>query len=399
MKKYKILTVFAAVAFAFASNGYSDGNVNNSPKGFVRIPAGTFKRMDERDVVQTVTLTKAFFMCKHEVTQKEYQNVMGTNPSKFKNNPDKGEIQENRPVEGVSWLDAIEYCNRRSAKEGLKPCYKFNGTKDPGKWGEKSKIRDDYVVCDFAANGYRLPTDAEWEYAARAGNKSINIGYSGGTEDWSDMYNLHNWEKNWAELGDYAWYVSNSRNKTHEVKKKKPNAFGLYDMTGNVFEWCWDMTNGHVRFGENVKVTDPIGAESGGRVLHGGAWCYGDRMCNIGEIYELKANYVLSEQDAYDVEPRGKSALGFRVVRTDTSTVTPAHQKQVKEQEEKVAERIKKDEEQYKENKEKSEKFMEGEMVKIAKQLLANNIPPEVIASMTGLDVSEINKLLESDKN
>lgn len=394
MKKHKILAAFAVVTFAVASNCYSQNN--SSSKGFVRIPAGTFKRMDEIEMVQIVTLTKAFFMCKHEVTQKEYQNVMGINPSKFKNNPDNDEIQEKRPVEGVSWLDAIEYCNRRSAKEGLKPCYKFNGTKDPGKWGEKSKIRDDYVVCDFSANGYRLPTAAEWEYAARAGNKATSIGYSSGEKNWSD---LNNWENNMAEIGDYAWLKFNSRNKTHEVKKKKPNAFGLYDMSGNVFEWCWDKSDGHRRFGGQEKVTDPTGAESGGRILHGGAWCYSDRLCDIDEIYALNAHYVLSEQDPTDVKPLGKAALGFRVVRTDSSTVTPAQQKQVKEQEEKVAERIRKDSEQEKANMEKSEKFMNEEMFKLAKQLLANNIPLEVIASTTGLDVSEINKLLESDKN
>ena len=103
IKQLKLFAVFAAMSLMFAENGYSQ----NTGSDFVRISA--------------VTLERAFYMCDHEVTQKEYQDIMGTNPSKFKNNPDKGEVQENRPVERVSWFDAIEYCNKRSIKEGLTP--------------------------------------------------------------------------------------------------------------------------------------------------------------------------------------------------------------------------------------------------------------------------------------
>lgn len=137
MKISKLFAVFAVMVLALAVNVYAQSGASD----FVRIPAGSYQRkskfttVDDKEIIQTVNLTRAFYMCDHEVTQKEYKDITGLYPSKFKNNPDKGEIQENRPVERVCWFDAIEYCNKRSIKEGLTPCYKVNGSTDTSKWG------------------------------------------------------------------------------------------------------------------------------------------------------------------------------------------------------------------------------------------------------------------------
>ena len=310
MKISKLFAVFAVMVLALAGNVYAQ----NISSDFVRISA--------------VTFTRAFYMCDHEVTQKEYKDIMGTNPSKFKTNPDKGEIQENRPVERICWFDAIEYCNKRSVKEGLTPCYKVNGSTDTSKWGgvkPKMTLARDYdwgadwfnVVCDWNANGYRLPTEAEWEYAARAGNNSLDKDVYSGTDDES-------------KLADYAWYIRNSRNKTHEVKKKKPNAFGLYDMSGNVEEWCWG--------NEREHISNLHGGYWG--VKNGRYWKVGNGNNSITDLHIVDPGWTVPEQfyvldKDYKLPYKYATAcFGFRVVRTDTSSVTEAHKKQVANQKE-----------------------------------------------------------------
>lgn len=383
MKISKFFAVFTVMVLALADNVYAQSGGSD----FVRIPAGSFQMIDRVENQITVSLTRAFFICDHEVTQKEYKDIMGTNPSKFKANPEKGEIQENRPVEDVSWFDAIEYCNRRSVKEGLAPCYKINGSTDPGKWGDRQSLSDDYVVCDFTANGYRLPTEAEWEYAARAGNNSLDKDVYSGTDDES-------------KLDDYAWYDLNSRRKTHEVKKKKPNAFGLYDMSGNVYEWCW---NRHYDSFREVEIVDPIGEDDdsvlfrlGGVAIRGGSW-YWNTTGSVNDCFVRNPHFTRFDQDEYGFQ--GKiSCIGFRVVRTDTSTVTEAHKKQVKKQEERVLARIKKDELETQEREARSKIEAEETMLYMAKELLSSGVPPDAVAAGTGIELSKVKELQKSIK-
>jgi formylglycine-generating enzyme required for sulfatase activity len=187
---------------------------------------------DEKPV-HTVTV-KSFSMGKYEVTQKEYQEIMGTNFSYFKG--------DNLPVETVSWFDAVEYCNKRSELEGLTPAYTISGTGD-------SRT----VTWNRNANGYRLPTEAEWEYAAKGGNKDPMVyEYSGSNS-----------------AGTVAWYKDNSGSSTQPVGGKAPNSLGLYDMSGNVNEWCWDRYESY----SSGSQTDPSGASSGADRVFRGGWC------------------------------------------------------------------------------------------------------------------------------
>ena len=213
-------------------------------------------------------------VCSHEVTQGEYMAVMNTNPSNFKTDQAEGEVQDNRPVEKVTWYDAINYCNSRSSAENLTPCYTIDNSTTPAT-----------VTCNFEANGYRLPTEAEWEYLAREGclTAQQQTTYSG---------------------TNYAWY---SVDKTHEVMKKQPNGRGLYDMCGNVWEWCWDWYQFPVE--TNTPSTGP---ETGvKRCLRGGSYA-SEALSN--EVEENCRGYMEPDNSA--------SVYGFRVVRTKVSATS-----------------------------------------------------------------------------
>ncbi len=207
-----------------------------------RIPAGRFQMgspagegHDEECPDHEVRITKPFYLGIHEVTQGQYQAVMGRNPSRIKGS---GHL----PVVDASWLDAVRFCNTLSEREGLRPFYQMDGT----------NVR----VPDWSGTGYRLPTEAEWECACRAGSATL---YCFGDDE--------------ARLGEFAWFRGDSENQTHPVGKKECNGFGLYDMHGNVWEWCWDGFG--IDYYQQSPTIDPRGPRQAAlRVIRGGIFRY-----------------------------------------------------------------------------------------------------------------------------
>jgi formylglycine-generating enzyme required for sulfatase activity/tRNA A-37 threonylcarbamoyl transferase component Bud32 len=223
-----------------------------------------------------IKINHAFFLGKTEITQAQYEEVMGTNPAAFSK---KGQHRERvkdmdkskHPVESVSWLDAVRFCNRLSERHGLQPYYKIAGD----------------VVTIKGGTGYRLPTEAEWEYACRA-----------------DTTSTWHFGENQADLKDHAWFDANSGDRTHPVGEKKANSFGLFDMYGNVPEWCWDRYD--AEYYKDAPSSDPPGAGVGRyRVYRGGAW--------NTVLPRTSARVALGLTYGAEGSP---NIIGFRVART-----------------------------------------------------------------------------------
>ena len=235
--------------FSSTSSVSSGGNEISIPVkngitiDMVKVEAGSFMMgatsemqdpFDDEKPVHQVTLTNDYYMGKYEVTQALWQSVMGSNPSYFKG--------DDLPVEQVSWNDCQEFISKLNSMTDRK---------------------------------FRLPTEAEWEYAARGGKKSRGYQYSGS-----------------SNISDVAWYTDNSGSKTHPVGTKQANELGLYDMTGNVLEWCQDWYGSYV----GSSQTNPTGAVSGSyRVYRGGSWYYSARYCRSSFRYFITPGYRVSD--------------------------------------------------------------------------------------------------------
>ncbi len=243
--------------------------------GMVFVEGGSFtmgrtKGSGDRNELPKHKVTlDSFYMGKYEVTQSEWQAIMGSNPaSRFG-------VGDDYPVYNVSWYAVLKYCNLRSMAEGLTPVYTISGSTDPANWGNIPTTDNEIwnaVICNWNANGYRMPTEAEWEFAARGTTNKPDYLYSGSND-----------------VNAVAWYDGNNLpSGSKPVGTKAPNSLGLYDMSGNVWEWCWD------RYGSysSSSNSNPTGPASGSyRVIRGGNWYISANVCRVANRYSYYPNF------------------------------------------------------------------------------------------------------------
>lgn len=260
--KSKTLLLFC-ILMLFVSSSYAQ-DYNSHLQDMVYVEGGMFEMgsndsdagLDEKPV-HSVTLS-SYYIGKYEVTQQQWQDVMGNNPSSSEGS--------DKPVTNVTWYDCVEFCNALSRKAGLEECY---------------EISDNNVTLNMNSNGYRLPTEAEWEYAARGGTKSTGGKYSGSND-----------------INTVAWYNENSNGELQSPGLLQCNELGIYDMSGNVWEWCWDLYGNY----SNSSEINPTGAISGPfRVRRGGSYYHDAGICRS----TVRLNY----------KPTASSfVVGFRLV-------------------------------------------------------------------------------------
>lgn len=299
MKKNKIITliisviILAIIAFPLYFFVFKEDKtivMEQANDGLVLIEGGSFMMGSPEDEMQresdeTSHQVKVddFYISPYEVTEEEYESVMGDNPSNF--------TGEKLPVENVSWYDAIVYCNRLSEQENLTPVYTING---------------DEVTWDLSANGYRLPTEAEWEYASRAGTTTPFNTETSISDEEANYYGHYPYgiEENYFSQGNLETEPGVYRETTIEVGSFAPNNWGLYDMHGNVREWVYDY------YGEynTEEETNPTGPTSGSlKVNRGGGW--NDYAKHLRSAY--RSSLPPEQKD---------SNLGFRIARNVNSS-------------------------------------------------------------------------------
>jgi formylglycine-generating enzyme required for sulfatase activity len=302
-----------------------------------RIPAGTFlmgspdsgtDNLPDQKPQHKVQITRRFYLGVYEITQAQFRAVTGRSPSWFSSTGGgkdllAGPSSDQHPVESISWLDAVRFCNALSFREGEKPFYEIDG--------EKAK------VTNWRGTGYRLPTEAEWEYACRAGTRTLyyfgdgtsrpedwgNIGWIADTSGRVQYFTSGLWDKVGGDRQKYHQELERRGCRTHPVGEKRPNDHGLYDMLGNVWEWCWDWyDSGYYQRSPQV---DPTGPEVGtARIRRGGSF--------RSERWQTWSAHRLPPT----VDPRGSQSIGFRLARTgwsipETGSGTELRKVEVKE--------------------------------------------------------------------
>lgn len=302
MKKMLFIYIILCITLISCFDGLSSDALNEAYEtksgiNMIYVPAGTFQR---DALAANTSYVSAFYIAPHEVTRAQFLSVMGYDPSDQVASP-----TIDSPVQKVNWYHTLVYCNRLSMREGLSPVYIINGSTNPDFWGAVPVVDNpiwNAAICNMYANGYRLPTEMEWRWAAmgaiydqRSGDIVSGINRGGYTKAYSGSI-----EPGVANAANYAWYYHAGYN--HSVGTKLPNELGIYDMSGNVWEWCWDWWYSPL----NGAFYNYTGAASGPDKIYLGG-CYDDATneFNVGYRINVHQGPILNA-----------GQVGFRLVRS-----------------------------------------------------------------------------------